>query len=141
MAKKIIKLIKVQAKGGQANPAPPLGPVLGQAGINIQAFCTQFNDKTKGKMGQLIPVEITLYEDKSFTFVLKQPPASFLILQAKKKEKGSGTPNKDKIGNISMKEIEEIAKVKMPDLNTTDLEAAKRTIAGTAKSMGFIVVE
>jgi large subunit ribosomal protein L11 len=139
MAKKVMKVIKVQAKGGQANPAPPLGPVLGQAGINIQDFCMKFNEKTKGKMGQVIPAEITIYEDRSFTFILKQPPASFMILQKIGKEKGSGKPNKEKIGTIKMKDIEEIAKAKMSDLNTTDLEAAKRTIAGTAKNMGVIV--
>ena len=139
MAKKIVKVIKVQAKGGQANPAPPLGPVLGQAGINIQDFCAKFNDKTKGQMGQVIPAEITIYDDRSFTFILKQPPASFLILQKIGKEKGSGKPNKEKIGEISMMQIEEIAKAKMPDLNTTDLESAKRTIAGTAKNMGITV--
>ena len=141
MAKKVIKIIKTQAKGGQANPAPPLGPVLGQAGINIQDFCAKFNDRTKGKMGQLIPVEITLFEDRSFTFILKQPPASYLILQKLGKEKGSGKPNKEKIGDITMKQIEEVAKEKMSDLNTTDLEAAKRMIAGTAKNMGLVVKE
>ncbi len=139
MAKKVLKVIKTQAKGGQANPAPPLGPVLGQAGINIQDFCAKFNDRTKNKMGQLIPVEITLFEDRSFTFILKQPPASYLILQKLGKEKGSGKPNKEKIGEITMKQIEEVAKEKMPDLNTADLEAAKRMIAGTAKNMGLVV--
>ncbi len=139
MAKKIVKVVKVQARGGQANPAPPLGPVLGQAGINIQEFCLKFNEKTKGQMGQVIPAEITIYDDRSFTFILKQPPASFLILQKIGKEKGSGTPNKEKIGSITMAQIEEIAKAKMSDLNTTDLEAAKRTIAGTAKNMGIVV--
>lgn len=139
MAKKVVKVIKVQARGGQANPAPPLGPVLGQAGINIQDFCMKFNDKTKGQMGQVIPAEITVYDDRSFTFILKQPPASFLILQKIGKEKGSGQPNKDKIGTITMAQIEEVAKAKMPDLNTTDLEAAKRSIAGTAKNMGLII--
>ncbi len=139
MAKKIVKVVKVQARGGQANPAPPLGPVLGQAGINIQEFCLKFNEKTKGQMGQVIPAEITIYDDRSFTFILKQPPAAYMILQKVGKEKGSGQPNKEKIGTISMKDIEEIAKAKMPDLNTTDIEAAKRTIAGTAKNMGLIV--
>ena len=141
MAKKIVKIIKVQAKGGQANPAPPLGPVLGQAGINIQEFCLKFNDKTKGQMGQVIPAEITVYDDRSFSFILKQPPASYLILQKIGKEKGSGTPNKEKIGTITMAQIEEIAKVKMPDLNTTDIESAKKSIAGTAKNMGVVVKE
>ncbi len=140
MAKKVLKIIKTQAKGGQANPAPPLGPVLGQAGINIQEFCTKFNDRTKGKMGQLIPVEITLFEDRSFTFIMKQPPASYLILQKLGKEKGSGKPNKEKIGEINWKDIEEIAKQKLPDMNTADVHSAMRTIAGTAKNMGLMVV-
>ncbi len=139
MAKKIVKVVKVQAKGGQANPAPPLGPVLGQAGINIQDFCTKFNEKTKGQMGQVIPAEITIYDDRSFTFILKQPPAPFLILQKVGKEKGSGKPNKEKIGSIKMSQLKEIAKVKMPDLNTTDIDAATRTMAGTAKNMGLLV--
>lgn len=139
MAKKVMKVIKVQARGGQANPAPPLGPVLGQAGINIQQFCTQFNDKTKGQMGQVIPAEITIYEDRSFTFILKQPPASFLILQAVKKEKGSGRPNKDKIGSIKMSQLKEVAKKKMPDLNTTDEDAATRMMLGTARNMGLTI--
>jgi len=139
MAKKIVKVVKVQAKGGQANPAPPLGPVLGQAGINIQDFCAKFNEKTKGQMGQVIPAEITIYDDRSFTFILKQPPAAYLILQKVGKEKGSGKPNKEKIGSIKMSELKEIAKVKMPDLNTTDIDAATRTMAGTAKNMGLLV--
>lgn len=139
MAKKVLKVIKVQARGGQANPAPPLGPVLGQAGIGVQEFCLKFNERTKDKMGQVIPAEITIYDDRSFTFILKQPPASYLILQKIGKEKGSGQPNKDKIGTITMKDIEEIATVKMSDLNTTNLESAKRTIAGTARNMGVIV--
>ncbi len=141
MAKKVIKVIKAQARGGQANPAPPLGPVLGQAGINIQDFCTKFNDKTKDRMGQLIPVEITLYEDRSFTFILKQPPMSFLILQKLGKEKGSGVPNKDKIGTLKKKDVEEIAKQKMPDLNTTNIESAMKTVMGTARNMGVMIEE
>ena len=139
MAKKIMKVIKVQARGGQANPAPPLGPVLGQAGINIQQFCLQFNDKTKGQMGQVIPAEITIYEDRSFSFILKQPPAAFLILQKIGKEKGSGKPNKEKIGSIKMSQLKEVAKAKMPDLNTTDIDAATSMMAGTAKNMGLTI--
>ncbi len=139
MAKKVVKLIKVQARGGQANPAPPLGPVLGQAGINIQQFCTQFNEKTKGQMGQVIPAEITVYDDRSFTFILKQPPASYLILEAIGKEKGSGKPNKEKIGSIKMSTLVEVAKKKLPDLNTTNIDSAVRMMAGTAKNMGLII--
>ena len=139
MAKKVVKIIKVQSRGGQANPAPPLGPVLGQAGINIQQFCTQFNDKTKGQMGKVIPAEITVYDDKSFTFILKQPPSSYLILEAMGKEKGSGKPNKEKIGTIKMSKLKELAKVKLPDLNTDNLDSATRMMAGTAKNMGRIV--
>jgi large subunit ribosomal protein L11 len=139
MAKKVVKIIKVQSRGGQANPAPPLGPVLGQAGINIQQFCTQFNDKTKGQMGKVIPAEITVYDDKSFTFILKQPPSSYLILEAMGKEKGSGKPNKEKIGTIKMSKLKELAKVKLPDLNTDNLDSATRMMAGTAKNMGLLV--
>jgi large subunit ribosomal protein L11 len=139
MAKKVVKLIKVQSKGGQANPAPPLGPVLGQAGINIQQFCMQFNEKTKDRMGQVIPAEITVYDDKSFTFILKQPPAAYLILQAVKKEKGSGKPNKEKIGSIKMSQLVEIAKVKMSDLNTDRIDSATSMMAGTAKNLGLTI--
>ncbi len=139
MAKKVVKIIKVQAKGGQATPQPPLGPVLGQAGINIQQFCVAFNDKTKDRMGQVIPAEITVYEDKTFDFILKQPPAAFLILQAVKKEKGSGKPNKEKIGTITMSQLAEIAKVKMSDLNTDKLESATKMMEGTAKNMGLTI--
>jgi large subunit ribosomal protein L11 len=139
MAKKVKKIIKAQARGGQANPAPPLGPVLGQAGIDIAGFCAQFNAKTQDRKGQVVPVEITVFEDRSFTFILKQPPASELIKQAIKLEKGSGEPNKNKVGKITQAQLQEIAKVKMSDLNTEDLDAATRSIAGTAKSMGVVV--
>lgn len=139
MAKAIKKVVKVVARGGQANPAPPLGPALGQAGVDIQGFCTQFNAATKDQMGQMIPVVITVYDDRSFTFVTKQPPASELIKGKAKIEKGSGEPNKNKVGKISRKDLEEIAKIKMPDLNTTNLEAAMRTLEGTARNMGVTV--
>lgn len=136
MAKKIKTKIKLQIPGGQANPAPPVGPALGQHGLNIAEFCKQFNDKTKDKMGSIIPVEITVYEDRSYDFILKTPPAAELIKKAAGIQKGSGKPLTEKIGKISMAQLEEIAKVKMPDLNTDDLESAKRIIAGTARQMG-----
>lgn len=139
MAKKVKKVIKVQARGGQANPAPPLGPALGQAGVDIQGFCTQFNAATKDRMGQLVPVQITVYEDRSFSFVTKQPPASELIKQAAKIQSGSGEPNKNKVGKISQKQLREMAEVKMSDLNTNDVESAMRSLAGTARSMGVTV--
>lgn len=139
MAKKVKKIIKVQARGGQANPAPPLGPALGQAGVDINGFCTQFNAATKDRMGQVIPVQITVYEDRSFTFITKQPPASALIMERAKIQAGSGEPNRNKVGKISKKDLEEIAKIKMPDLNTTDLESAMKSLAGSARSMGVTV--
>lgn len=143
MAKKVKKVIKVQAKGGQANPSPPLGPALGQAGVDIQGFCTQFNAATKDKMGQTIPVIITVYEDRSFSFVTKEPPASLLIKQAAgmstDKGTGSGEPNKKKVGKITRKQLEEIAKRKMPDLNTTNVQSAMNMLEGTAKNMGVTV--
>jgi large subunit ribosomal protein L11 len=139
MAKKVKKVIKVQARGGQANPAPPLGPALGQAGVDIQGFCTQFNAATKDQMGQVIPVIITVYEDRTFDFITKQPPASTLIKDAIKIEQGSGEPNKVKVGKITQAQLRTIAERKMKDLNTTDVEAAMRTIAGTAKNMGVTV--
>ncbi len=139
MAKKIKKIIKVQARGGQANPAPPLGPALGQAGVDIQGFCTQFNAATKDRMGQLVPVQITVYEDRSFSFVTKQPPASELIKEKAKIQAGSGEPNKNKVGKITKAHLREIAERKMPDLNTTDVEQAMNSIAGTARSMGVTV--
>jgi len=139
MAKQIKKVIKVQARGGQANPAPPLGPALGQAGVDIQGFCTQFNAATKDRMGQLVPVQITVYEDRSFTFVTKQPPASELIKEKAKIQSGSGEPNKNKVGKITKAQLREIAGKKMPDLNTKDIESAMNSLAGTARSMGVTV--
>jgi large subunit ribosomal protein L11 len=139
MARKVTGFIKLHVPGGQANPAPPVGPALGQHGVNIMEFCKQFNAKTQDKVGLTIPVEITVYADRSFTFITKTPPASVLIRKALNIPKGSGTPNRDKVGQISRKQLEEIAKTKMPDLNTTDLEAAVRMIAGTARSMGVVV--
>jgi large subunit ribosomal protein L11 len=139
MAKKVKKVIKVQARGGQANPAPPLGPALGQAGVDIQKFCLEFNAATKDRMGQVVPVLLTVYEDRSFSFITKQPPASALIMEKAKIQAGSGEPNKNKVGKISRKDLEEIAKRKMPDLNTTDIESAMNSLAGTARSMGVTV--
>lgn len=139
MAKVVKKIIKVQARGGQANPAPPLGPALGQAGVDIAAFCSKFNEKTKNRMGQLVPVQITVYEDRSFTFILKQPPASALIKEAAKVESGSGEPNKKKVGKITKAQLRKIAETKMPDLNAGDIEAAEKIIAGTARSMGITI--
>ncbi|UPA22238.1 50S ribosomal protein L11 [Candidatus Peribacteria bacterium] len=139
MAKKIKKVIKVQARGGQANPAPPLGPALGQAGVDIQGFCTQFNAATKDRMGQLVPVQITVYEDRTFSFVTKQAPAAELIKEITKVKNGSGEPNKKKVGNITQAQLREIATIKMPDLNTKDIESAMHSLAGTARSMGITV--
>ncbi len=139
MAKAVKKVIKVQAKGGQATPAPPLGPVLGQAGVDIAGFCNQFNQKTKDRMGQVVPVVLTVYEDRSFTFILKQPPVVSLIMERAKIEKGSGDPKKTSAGTITRKDVEEIAKRKLSDLNTTNLESAQRTVEGTARSMGVLV--
>lgn len=140
MAKAIKKILKVQARGGSATPAPPLGPVLGQAGIDIAGFCNQFNQMTQDRKGQVIPAEITVYDDRTFSFVLKQPPASALILERAKIEKGSGEPNKTKVGTITRAQLKEAATIKMPDLNTTDIEAAMRMLEGTAKNMGITVV-
>lgn len=139
MAKKVMTQIKLQCPGGQANPAPPVGPALGQHGVNIMEFCKQFNAKTQKQPGMIIPVVITVYQDRSFTFVLKTPPASILLLKAAGVEKGSGIPHKVKVGKVTKAQIEEIAKIKLPDLNCTDLEAAKRTIEGTARNMGIEV--
>lgn len=139
MAKKITGYIKLQIPAGQANPAPPVGPALGQKGVNIMEFCKQFNAKTQSQAGLIIPVIITVYSDKSFTFITKTPPAAVLIKKAAKVEKGSGEPNRNKVGKISKKQALEIAKVKLPDLNATDPEAASRMIEGTAKSLGITV--
>jgi len=141
MAKKVTGQIKLQIPGGQANPAPPVGPALGQRGVNIMEFCKAFNAKTQDQKGMVIPVIITVYSDRSFTFITKTPPASILLLKAAKIEKGSGEPNKNKVGKVTNKQIEEIAKLKMPDLNAGSLEAAMRTIAGTARSAGITVVD
>ena len=139
MAKKVVKVIKVQAMGGTATPAPPLGPALGQAGVDIGGFVSKFNEKTKDKKGQLLPVQITVYEDRSFTFKVKSPAATVLIKQELKLEKGSGEPNKNKVGTITRKQLEKIAEMKMADLNARDMEAAVKIIAGSAKSMGLTV--
>jgi large subunit ribosomal protein L11 len=136
MAKTVSSTIKLQISAGEANPAPPVGPALGQHGVNIMEFCKAFNSLTESKRGTIIPVIITVYEDKSFTFVTKTPPAATLIKKAINLEKGSGEPNKNKVGNLTEAQLEEIAKVKLPDLNANDLEGAKRIIAGTARSMG-----
>ncbi len=139
MAKKITAFIKLQCPAGQANPAPPVGPALGQHGVNIMEFCKQFNAKTQSQAGMIIPVIITVYQDRSFTFILKTPPASVLLMKAAKVEKGSGIPNKDKVGKVTKKQVEEIAKIKLPDLNCSTLEAAMRQVEGTARSMGLTV--
>jgi large subunit ribosomal protein L11 len=139
MAKKVIGFIKLQVPAGQANPAPPVGPALGQHGVNIMEFCKQFNAKTADKNGITIPVEITVFADRSFTFITKTPPAPVLIKKAIKINSGSGEPNRKKVGTITRKQLEEIAETKMKDLNATDIDAAVRMIAGTARSMGVEV--
>ena len=139
MAKKVIGFIKLQIPAGQANPAPPVGPALGQHGVNIMEFCKAFNAKTQDQMGDLIPVEITVYADRSFTFITKTPPASSLILKLTNLKKGSGEPNKEKVGVIKKSQIKEIAEIKMKDLNASSLESAMSMIAGTARSMGIKV--
>ncbi|MCE5176806.1 MAG: 50S ribosomal protein L11 [Caldisericales bacterium] len=136
MKKKITGYVKLQIEAGKANPAPPVGPALGQRGVNIMQFCKDFNEKTKDKPGMIIPVIISVYEDRSFDFILKTPPVSDLIRKALKVPTGSGEPNKKKVGTLTMSQVEEIAKVKMPDVNAFDIEAAKRMVMGTARSMG-----
>lgn len=141
MAKKVVGFIKLQIPAGQATPAPPVGPALGQKGVNIMEFCKQFNARTKDQQGLIIPVVITVFSDKSFTFITKTPPASTLLLRAAKLEKGSGEPNRNKVGKVTKKQVREIAEMKMPDLNASDVEAAMRMVMGTARSMGIIVEE
>src|SRR5512138_1283841 len=141
MAKKVIAEIKLQIPAGQANPSPPVGPALGQRGVNIMEFCKQFNAQTQAQQGLIIPVIITVYADRSFTFITKTPPAAVLLKRAAGIEKGSGEPNKKKVGKVTKKQVREIAQLKLPDLNTTNLESAMRSVAGTAKSMGLEVVD
>ena len=140
MAKKVLTTIKLQAMGGAASPAPPVGPALGQHGINIMEFCKAFNAQTQQDAGTVIPVEITVFEDRSFTFITKSPPAAILIKQAIGIDKGSGEPNRDKVGTISQAQLKQIAERKMADLNANDLDQAAKIIAGTARSMGVDVV-
>ena len=139
MAKKISSFIKLQIPAGKANPAPPVGPALGQHGVNIMEFCKAFNAKTQDQPGKIVPVVITVYSDRSFTFITKTPPVPSLILEALKIKKGSGEPNKDKVGTITNKQAEEIALIKLPDLNTKKIDSAVNMIKGTARSMGVIV--
>ncbi|MFI5252848.1 MAG: 50S ribosomal protein L11 [Bacteroidota bacterium] len=139
--KKVAGFIKLQIPAGAANPAPPVGPALGQKGVNIMEFCKQFNARTQAQQGLIIPVVITVFSDKSFTFITKTPPAAVLLKKAAKLEKGSGEPNRNKVGTVTKKQVREIAEMKMPDLNAHDIEAAMAMIAGTARSMGLLVEE
>ena len=141
MAKKVIGQIKLQIPAGQASPAPPVGPALGQAGVNIMDFCKAFNARTQGEPGMIIPVVITVYADRSYTFITKTPPAAVLLKKAAGIDKASGEPNREKVGAVSKAQVEEIAKIKMPDLNAASLEAAMRIVEGTARSMGIEVAE
>jgi large subunit ribosomal protein L11 len=141
LAKKVAAVIKLQIPGGAANPAPPVGPALGQQGVNIMEFCKQFNARTKDAGGMITPVVITVYSDRSFTFITKTPPTSVLILKELGKEKGSGVPNKDKIGTLSKAQVKKIAEMKLADLNAAGIEGAMRLVAGTARSMGVNVAE
>ena len=141
MAKKVTAIIKLALQAGKANPAPPVGPALGQHGVNIMMFCKEYNAKTADKAGMVIPVEISVYEDRSFTFILKTPPASVLITKAAKIQKGSAEPNKAKVGSITKDQLREIAETKMPDLNANDIEGAMKIIAGTARNMGVTINE
>ncbi len=137
MAKKVVGQVKLQIPAGQATPAPPVGPALGQAGVNIMDFCKAFNAKTAAQQGLIIPVVVTVYADRSYTFITKTPPAAILLIKAAGLQKGSGEPNRNKVGKVTPTQIEEIAKTKMPDLNAASLEAAIKTISGTARSMGI----
>ena len=139
--KKVTGYIKLQIPAGQANPAPPVGPALGQKGVNIMEFCKQFNARTQSQTGLIIPVVITVFSDKSFTFITKTPPAAVLLVKAAKLEKGSGEPNRTKVGKVTKGQVREIAELKMPDLNANDVEAAMSMVAGTARSMGITVEE
>lgn len=141
MAKKISKIVKLQVPAGKATPAPPVGPALGQAGVNIMAFVKDFNDRTAKQAGMIIPVEITVFEDRSFTFICKTPPAAVLLKKAAGLEKASGEPNKKKVGKVTKAQVKEIAETKMPDLNANTVEAAMRLVEGTARSMGIEVVD
>ncbi len=141
MAKKVVALIKLAIDAGKANPAPPIGPALGQHGVNIMQFCKEYNAKTADKVGLVIPVEISVFEDRSFTFILKTPPASVLIKKAIGIERGSGEPNRQKVGSITRAQLREIAETKMPDLNANDLDAAVKIIEGTARNMGVTVAD
>jgi large subunit ribosomal protein L11 len=139
MAKEITGYLKLQVKGGQANPSPPIGPALGSKGLNIMEFCKQFNGRTQDKMGQVLPVLVTIYSDKSFDFVIKTPPAPVLLMEASKVKKGSAEPNRKKVGSVSWDQVKQIAETKMPDLNCFEVESAMRMVAGTARSMGLRV--
>ncbi len=141
MAKKITKMVKLQVPAGKATPAPPAGPALGQAGVNIMSFVKDFNDRTAKQAGLIIPVEITVYEDRSFTFICKTPPAAVLLKKAAGLEKASGEPNKNKVGKVTRAQVKEIAETKMPDLNANTVEAAMRLVEGTARSMGIEVTD
>jgi large subunit ribosomal protein L11 len=141
MAKEILGFIKLQIPAGSANPAPPVGPALGQHGVNIAAFCKEYNARTSEKAGLIIPVEISVYEDRSYTFLLKTPPASVLLANAAKVKKGSSTPNRVNVGSVTKAQLEEIANIKLPDLNTTKISSAVRIVEGTARNMGITVID
>jgi large subunit ribosomal protein L11 len=139
MAKKVVGLVKLQVPAGQANPSPPVGPALGPHGVNIMEFCKAYNARTQGQEGMIVPVVITIYSDRSFTFITKTPPASILLKKAAKVVKGSGEPNRNKVGKVTKEQVREIAQIKLKDLNAVDLEGAIRTVEGTARSMGIEV--